>query len=929
MGRDNETTTKFRVDISELKKEMQEAKRQVQVANSEFKAISSSMEDWTKSTDGISAKLKQLDANLKSQKTVLSSLEKQYELTVAQMGEGSAQADRLKIAINNQKAVVNGTQKEIAKYENVLSEVGKAEGDAGTDADKLGKDLDDLSDKAKGAGEGFTVFKGVLANLATQGINLLIDGVKNAGKALVGMVTDSVNAYAEYEQLVGGVDTLFKESSKTVQEYANNAYKTAGMSANEYMETVTSFSASLLQSLGGDTAKSAEVADMAITDMSDNANKMGTSMEAIQNAYNGFAKGNFTMLDNLKLGYGGTQEEMKRLLKDAEALSGQKYDISNLNDVYQAIHVVQGELGITGTTAKEASSTISGSVASMKSAWTNLITGMSDENANFDQLVTNLVDSVTTMLGNILPVATKAIGGLGQLFTALAPVIATELPKMINDVLPTLLESLSALLQAILQAIITSLPTIIQTVLDVLLEIVDVLLGMIPDLTKAVVNIITMLIKALSKALPEIVTAVIELVPQIIDALMSELPTYIQACIDFWLAMVEAIPTVIQAILTALPQIINSIINGLVSAIPQLIQGAIQLLMAIVDAIPVILQSLIQALPTIINAIINGLITGIPQLIQGAIQLFMALIKAIPVIVTALAEALPQIIDTITTTLLDNLPLLLDTAVQVFMAIVQAIPQIVVALAQALPEIISTIMGTMGGLLSRLVGFVGDLIGKIIEWSGQMRDKASEGASQLVTKVVEWIKQLPEKIWTWLTNVITKVTTWATDLARKGKEAGQELMDSIIEKVKEIPDKIKTIGSDIVKGLWEGINDMAGWIKEKITGFGEGVLNNLKDFFGIHSPSKLMADEVGKWLPEGIAVGIDKNAKSVMSAMKDLTMNTLGATRDGLSELGVNGGVTGGVVNNFTQVINSPKQLSRLDIYRQSKNLLGYAGGGM
>ena len=201
-------------------------------------------------------------------------------------------------------------------------------------------------------------------------------GATMAAAGLVAITKSAIANYAEYEQLVGGVDTLFKDSSKKVQEYANNAYKTAGISANEYMETVTSFSASLLQSLGGDTDKAASVADMAITDMSDNANKMGTDIGRIQDTYQGFAKQNYTMLDNLKLGYGGTKTEMERLLKDATAISGVKYDISNLNDVYQAIHVIQGELDITGTTAKEASTTIQGSISSMKSAWTNLITSM-------------------------------------------------------------------------------------------------------------------------------------------------------------------------------------------------------------------------------------------------------------------------------------------------------------------------------------------------------------------------------------------------------------------------------------------------------------------------------------------------------------------------------------------------------------------------
>jgi hypothetical protein len=243
--------------------------------------------------------------------------------------------------------------------------------------------------------------------------------------------TQSVKLYSEYEQLVGGVDTLFKNSSKQVQKYASESFKTAGLSANEYMETVTSFSASMLQSLNGDTKKTAEYSNRAIIDMSDNANKMGTSMEMIQNAYQGFAKQNYTMLDNLKLGYGGTQKEMQRLLDDASKISGQKYDLSNFADITEAIHVIQTEMGITGTTSKEAASTIQGSVGMMKSAWENFLTGMADPNQDFDALLGNLIDSVVTVGENLIPriqmMLPRLVEGLVALVNSLVPQIPSIL----------------------------------------------------------------------------------------------------------------------------------------------------------------------------------------------------------------------------------------------------------------------------------------------------------------------------------------------------------------------------------------------------------------------------------------------------------------------------------------------------------------------
>ena len=307
----------------------------------------------------------------------------------------------------------------------------------------------------------------------------LLSGLKNtlltAGAlASVGkLFKDTLSNYANYEQLVGGVETLFKDSANVVQRYAENAYKTAGLSANDYMETVTSFSASLLQSLGGDTEKAAKQADVAITDMSDNANKMGSSMESIQNAYQGFAKSNYTMLDNLKLGYGGTKTEMERLLKDAEAISGIHYDISSYSDVVDAIHVIQTEMGIAGTTAKEASETISGSIGSLKGAWNNLLTGLANGDADIEKLINNVVDSAETALENIIPAARQVLSGLGTLIKDLAPVITEFIPVLTEDVIPAVLEGAGE----IIGALIANLPSLLISLQNALPSMLIGILG--------------------------------------------------------------------------------------------------------------------------------------------------------------------------------------------------------------------------------------------------------------------------------------------------------------------------------------------------------------------------------------------------------------------------------------------------------------------
>jgi hypothetical protein len=333
--------------------------------------------------------------------------------------------------------------------------------------------LDD-SEYKKGVGDAkgtfSTLASGVKTGLAT--VAKVGAAAVTAGVAGVAALTKmGVEGYAQYEQLVGGVETLFKESQNIVMGYAENAYKTAGMSANQYMETVTSFSASLIQSLDGDTAKAAEVGNMAITDMSDNANKMGTSIEMIQNAYNGFAKSNFTMLDNLKLGYGGTKEEMQRLIDDANRVkvaNGEMADLSidSFADVTEAIHIIQTEMGITGTTAREAASTIEGSLSMMKGAWQNLVVGMADSEADMEVLINNFVESTVIAAQNLLPRIEQTLIGIGQLITALAPVIADALPQLVEAVLPALLTAGVSLITALVNGVVTALPALYTALLE-------------------------------------------------------------------------------------------------------------------------------------------------------------------------------------------------------------------------------------------------------------------------------------------------------------------------------------------------------------------------------------------------------------------------------------------------------------------------------
>lgn len=325
--------------------------------------------------------------------------------------------------------------------------------------------------------------KGGLATAAKVGGAAIVA----AGAAAVAITKQAVENYGEYEQLVGGVETLFKSSADTVMQYAANAYQTAGMSANEYMTTVTAFSASLLQSMGNDTDAAAEKANLAITDMSDNANKMGTSMESIQNAYSGFAKQNYTMLDNLKLGYGGTKEEMQRLLDDANALNAAQgnytnYTIDSYADIVDAIHTVQTEMGITGTTQLEASTTIQGSIASMKAAYDNFITGLGDENADMAELITNLLGSTVTVAENLLPVVERILENIGVVVQEKGPEMIEKFVGYAIEKLPKVIELGMKMVLAIVSGLAKNLPQIVRSVLDMTATIVKTFVSSLPDI---------------------------------------------------------------------------------------------------------------------------------------------------------------------------------------------------------------------------------------------------------------------------------------------------------------------------------------------------------------------------------------------------------------------------------------------------------------
>lgn len=515
----------------------------------------------------------------------------------------------------------------------------------GADTTEANKGIDEVGQKTSGLGEKLK------SGLATAG-KVAVAGVAAGTAALGTLGTKAVEAYADYEQLVGGVETLFKDSQDQVMDYANNAYKTAGLSANEYMETVTSFSASLLQSLDGDTSAAADKANLAITDMSDNANKMGTDMTSIQNAYQGFAKANYTMLDNLKLGYGGTQAEMERLLADAEKISGIKYDISSYADIVDAIHVVQTEMGITGTTAEEAASTIQGSFGMMKSAWQNLVTGMADPDQDLGVLVGNFTDSVVIAGNNLIPRIQELLPRIVEATTSLIGTVSEQLPSILGTVLPSLVEGATNLVTGLMAALPSVLSVLADVAPTVINTLVPALIELLPQITQTGIDVIVSLAQGIADALPQLIPAATDAIIEIVEVLTSpeNLGNLIDAALAIILALVDGLVDATPKLIAAVPDVITNLVTAIIANMPKILEAGVEITMALADGLIKALPELIAAIPNLILGIVQGIIDNLPEIIMAGPKIIAALatglIEAIPDIVMVIPQLIRSIVDT-------------------------------------------------------------------------------------------------------------------------------------------------------------------------------------------------------------------------------------------------------------------------------------------
>ena len=448
----------------EFRESLRTMGQQLKTLGTEMKAVTSAFDVDNDSQKKLAAQSDVLNRQLEVQQQRLGEVQKALDYAKANYSENSSEVQRWQQALNNATTDVNRTKKQLNELETGVENVG---------------------DAMDGAGQKTSVFGDVLkANLLGSAI---VSGIKAVASGIKSLISGAIEGYGEYEQLVGGVETLFGSSADTVIKNAENAYKTAGLSANAYMETVTSFSASLLQSMGNDTEAAAKKADLALTDMSDNANKMGTDMQSIQNAYQGFAKQNYTMLDNLKLGYGGTKEEMQRLIDDANALNAAQgnytnYSIESYADIVDAIHTVQTEMGITGNTALEASTTVEGSINSMKAAYQNFVTGLGDQNADIGALTEELIQSAGNVAKNVLPVIESVVRNIAETVREQGPDMITRFVAYATEKLPEVLKLGIQLIVSLVKGLAQNLPELLRGTLALVDTIISTFLDSLPDI---------------------------------------------------------------------------------------------------------------------------------------------------------------------------------------------------------------------------------------------------------------------------------------------------------------------------------------------------------------------------------------------------------------------------------------------------------------
>lgn len=674
------------------------------------------------------------------------------------------------------------------------------------------QEIDETTQHAQNASEKGNGALSKLGGVVVKVGTMCAKGVALCASGISTITGFAVNAYGEYEQLVGGVETLFGAQGMSIEQYAQSVGKTVsevqgkyaslikaqdnvmenahqayikqGMSANEYMKTVTTFSASLLQGLQGDTVKASKVADMAVTDMADNANKMGTSMEMIQNAYQGFSKQNYTMLDNLKLGYGGTKSEMERLLADAEKLTGVKYDINNLADVYNAIHAIQNNLGITGTTAKEAMGTIQGAMNMTKASWENLMIGLSDGKQNINELANQFGTSFNTLVDNVFPRIQQAFQTIPQVMTLIIP----KLLSTIISLLPTLLSAVGQLISGIAQALPSLATSLFGAVKTIFTMIVNTFTSGAPKFMESAKQMVSNMCKGIEQNLPNIISSALDMLLNFSQAVLDYAPQLVSMGMDLLVSLAKGIADAIPTLIAKVPTIISNLANAFSNSASTILFKGIEIIIELG-------KGLIQAIPT--------LIANIPQIIKAIFDVWNAvnwwnlgksLISGISKGITSLGDNLKSTVNKIFTNIEDfiknSLTKAKDGAVNVFGNMGQLLKNIATGIWNTIKSIFTSMSGGISGIFNGIKNLASNI------WNG------IKGS---ISSVVQAIKNTVVSI---ITSVYISVSSIFTNLSTGTSSIWNGIKNIISGVVNGIKGSVSNAFSSLsgtVSSIWNGI----------------------------------------------------------------------------------------------------------------------------
>lgn len=964
MAKNTETTTKFKVDISELKSSLQDANRQIALTNSEFKAATAGMDNWSSSADGLSAKITQLKNVNQNYSKILDEIQNKYNDVVRTEGENSESAQNLQIKMNSLKAAIKGNEAAISKYEKSLDELERGSDSSANGTDELGDALEDAGDSAKKAEK---ELDGANKKIKETGDNS--DESSGKLKGFLGALGKGAIAGlgAAITGLAGGLVAATESSKEFNDNMAklSSAAKDGGYSADFAEKSFQN----MYGVLGDETAANTTVSNfMAMGTSTENLNSLLNSSAGIWAKY-----GDSIPLDGLAESVNETAKvgQITGNLADALNWAGENEDDFNAklaacSDEQQRQQLIVDTLnGLYGDLGKEykknnkAMIDLNTAQLSMKQSIADIGTAFTPVLAMFTQFgagiladivpdVENLASAFTDLVNGVDGAGEKIGSSVGNIITSLVTTITNILPtvatvgvEIIQSIISGITESSGEILSAASEIIMTLAngivmiaPQLLTSIITIVAQIIQEIITLAPQLLSAAMQLFQGLITALTEI--DLGTTLSNLITSLVTMLTESTPELFAGATTLFNAIVQAVPELLNQLLPVLPTIIDSITNFLVQSVPQILDAVIQLFNALVEALPQIIQSLVAALPTIISAIVQFLMDAVPQLLSAALNFLGAIVRAIPTIAQDLIVAVPQILNAIIEGLAPLAEKIGEKLTEAWNKFTEWCGEMIIQAGIAMLEFINTIDSWLSDLPGKVWEWLSNVISNVASWAADMGAKASQAASDFFNNIANRIQELPGEFWNWLSNIISNVTTFASNLGSKASKAARNLWDNLVDGISGLPDEIYNIGSNIVEGLWNGIGDMAGWIYDKISGFGEGVLDTLKGFFGIASPSKVMRDQIGQFLPMGIAEGIEDKTKSAVNVMKKSAKKTLDAAKGAVANvsndlnIGTNGIANGNtkIVNtyNFNQTNNSPKALSRYDIYRQSKNLLSAKG---